>query len=260
MRVIALPPWCRVPQGFPSAGTDDRTTFRHTVSDGVGEAYLFEKALDFCIERGSTNDNFIEVTAEYFHCFFACKSSDLVIDDRKTKQQLTYFIIYTGQNILLDNLFYNQRYAWDDAWFDFSERLCDEGLRSALHGYYSQKLAMPLSCPWNCSTSSCGLQCPCRNFFNCMLDLISLAHLAAYACHCVRGRNQASCLICGCRWREWNIGSVGESRYRHWTYSWYVCDTCSYGSYIGCGMGNPDGSTADAKWEICRSLPGVWTW
>ena len=29
--------------------------------------------------------------------------------------------------------------------------------------------------------------------------------------------------------------------------------------HIGCGMGNPDGSTTDAKWEICRSLPGVWT-
>ena len=39
----------------------------------------------------------------------------------------------------------------------------------------------------------------------------------------------------------------------------HVCDTCSYGSYIGCGMGNPDGSTTDAKWEICRRLPGVWT-
>lgn len=28
---------------------------------------------------------------------------------------------------------------------------------------------------------------------------------------------------------------------------------------LGAGMGNPDGSTTDAKWEICRRLPGIWT-
>ena len=68
------------------------------------------------------------------------------------------------------------------------------------------------------------------------------------------------CLICDAGWGNGILVQLETSRYRHWTYSWYVCDTCSYGSYIGCGMGNPDGSTADAKWEICRSLPGVWTW
>ena len=54
-------------QCFPAAGTNDGAAFRHSVCNGIGEAYLLRKRSTSGIERCS-DDYFIEITAEYFHC------------------------------------------------------------------------------------------------------------------------------------------------------------------------------------------------
>ena len=73
-------------QGFPTAGADDRTTFRHTVGNGIGESYLFEETFHIGIERRATDNDFIEVTAENIHCFLAHIGLYLVIDNRHPQQ------------------------------------------------------------------------------------------------------------------------------------------------------------------------------
>ena len=49
-------------QVFPAAGANDRTTFCHTVSDGVGETYFLEEGFYFSIERSAADDDFIKIT------------------------------------------------------------------------------------------------------------------------------------------------------------------------------------------------------
>ena len=69
-------------QGFPTAGTDDRTAFRHAVGNGVGEAYLFEEAFHVGVEGCAADDDFIEIAAEDIHSLFAHVRFYLIVDDR----------------------------------------------------------------------------------------------------------------------------------------------------------------------------------
>lgn len=85
------------------------------------EAYLLQEAFHFGIERCSSDDYFIEITAEYFHCLFAHVGLDFIVDNGHPQQQLAYFIVYPGQDVLLDNLLYDKRYTRNDPWPDFGE-------------------------------------------------------------------------------------------------------------------------------------------
>lgn len=66
---------------FPSGWNNDGAAFRHSVCNGIGEAYLLQEAFHFGIERCSSDDYFIEITAEYFHCLFAHVSLDFIVDN-----------------------------------------------------------------------------------------------------------------------------------------------------------------------------------
>ena len=73
-------------QCIPTAGADNRTTFCHAISNGVGETYLFEKSFYFGIERSAADNDFVEITSEDFHSCLAGQRFDFVIDDRYFEQ------------------------------------------------------------------------------------------------------------------------------------------------------------------------------
>ena len=73
-------------QVFPAAGANDRTTFCHTVSDGVGETYFLEEGFYFSIERSAADNDFIKITAEYLHSSLSCQRFDLIVYDGYFKQ------------------------------------------------------------------------------------------------------------------------------------------------------------------------------
>ena len=62
---------------FPNGWSNNRATFGHTVSDGVGKAYLFEERFYFGIERSTTDNDFIEVPTE--DSIAACRANDLIL-------------------------------------------------------------------------------------------------------------------------------------------------------------------------------------
>ena len=73
----------------------------HSVCNGIGEGYAASGAFHFGIERCSSDDYFIEITAEYFHCLFAHVSLILSLTMGIRNSSLPILLVYPGQDILL---------------------------------------------------------------------------------------------------------------------------------------------------------------
>ena len=71
---------------LPMAGANNRATFGHTVSDGVGKAYLFEEGFYLGIKRSTTDNDFIEGPTEDFHSSLPRQRFDFIVYNGHFKQ------------------------------------------------------------------------------------------------------------------------------------------------------------------------------
>ena len=101
---------------------DKRRTFRHTVCDGVGEVDFTQEGFHLGVERCPSDYDFNEVSAEYLHGLLTDLFLYFIADNRQFQQQFSEFVVHFRENVLLENLFHDERYAGNDARADDGKR------------------------------------------------------------------------------------------------------------------------------------------
>ena len=94
--------------------TDDRTAFCHTVTHGIGEVYHAQELFHLLVECRTADNDCGKIAAECLYHLLAYGGFYLVVNDRYFQQQFHGRRFQLGQYTLLDNLFDNERYGYDE--------------------------------------------------------------------------------------------------------------------------------------------------
>ena len=108
---------------MPSRIANQRTTLRHSITNGIGKFDTTHKFFHLLIQGSTTNHQFHEVSPEEVGDFLAYLVKQTITKDRNAQHRLHRLLFQLGQHILLYHLLHNERNGDDEWWLYISIRL-----------------------------------------------------------------------------------------------------------------------------------------